>query len=150
MNKWLAFTALTALAFSCDSPDVPNYNMDIKTDRKEYKVGDSVLVTIQNDMDQQVYVSVAIEASDSNAADYKLQQKSVNNWKTIAENHPVPTGKVYSLQPGNRLFYKLALPPVPENGVNIFRIDHRIFMNQDRTKPIGSQQTVSNSFFVYE
>lgn len=148
MNKWLTILALAGLAFSCDSPDVPDYKTKITTDRTEYTVGDSVLVKIMNDMDQVIYVS--IDGTDSSLVDYQLQQKTVENWKTVVASHTVPSGKVFSLNAGSNLVYKFALPAVPSGGVNVFRVNHRIFMNQDMTKSIGSQQTVSNSFFVYE
>lgn len=148
MYKWLVIAAFAGLAFSCDSPDVPDYNTKITTDRTEYVVGDTVLVKIVNDMDQVIFVS--IDGTDSSLVDYQLQQKTVENWKTVVASHPVPSGKVFSLNAGSSIYYKLALPPIPAGGVNIFRINHRIFMNQDMTKSVGSQQTLSNSFFVYE
>ncbi|MBN8706339.1 MAG: hypothetical protein J0L62_10740 [Bacteroidetes bacterium] len=148
MNKWLTTLALAGLAFSCDSPDVPNYNTEIKTDRTEYTVGDTVKVSIVNDLDQAIYIS--IDGTDSSKVDYQLQQKTVENWKTVVASHPVPSGKVFSLNSGNKLLYKFVVPAVPVGGVNIFRVNHRIYMNQDMTKSIGGQQTTSNSFFVYE
>ncbi len=148
MKKLFPLFLLTPVFLGCDSPDVPEYNTKITTDAKEYVTGDSVLVSIESDFDQPVYVST--DLADSTLIDYQLQQKTTENWKTVLASHPVPSGKVVTLQPGGTVQYKFKLPAVPDGGVNIFRVNHRIFLSPDLTKSVGTQQTLSNPFFIYE